>query len=135
MTITNQDIKLYRGDTATLFVSLNMADGQPFDPTINATFKWRMSANWHTPESEALVRKELGSGIALATGGVNIALVSADSDFAPGLYYHELKVFDTGDVTTAMTGTVVIKRSVRMGDSSEPAAAVITLQGNIPVAA
>jgi len=132
VTITNQDVKIYRGDTATLFVTLTQADGSPFDPTVSVEIRWRMARNWHTPESEALVRKQLGEGIELTAGGVNIDLEAADTDVFPGIYYHELKVWDVGDVMTAMTGAMVIKPSVQMGEPSAPADAVFTLQADAP---
>lgn len=123
MTIRNQTVKINRGDTALLFVALTQADGTPYDPTVNAVIKWRLSRTSHTSEDRALVRKYLGNGItnvAAPIKGVNIALAAEDTDFFPGLYYHELKIWDNNDVMTAMTGTFIIKRVIGMGDRISP---------------
>ena len=133
MTITNQDVKIRRADTATLFVALTEADGEAFDPTLHVSIKWRMSRTSHSLESQALSRKELGTGIELASGGVNITLNASDTDYVPGIYYHELKVLDASDVDTAMTGAFVIKRSLPTGDSFTPEVVVTNLAGKVPV--
>ena len=127
MTITNQNIKLYRGDTAQVAVTLTQADGSPFDPSINAVLKWRLTDNAHSSEDEAHVRKELGEGITLAAGGViNILLTAADTDLDPGLYYHELKIFDEGDVATAMTGFLVVRHALQLGSLPVPSQMALT---------
>jgi hypothetical protein len=79
MTIRAQDVLVYRGDTVALTIALTQADGSPFDPSLNAQIKWRVSRTRYSPVDEALVRKELGAGIELATGGVSVALESADT--------------------------------------------------------
>ncbi len=117
MTDVNQNFKVYRGDTHILHVDLTQADGSPFDATAGATLKWRLTRN-PADEDDAVVRKELGSGIeAVETGGVDITLSGTDTDLPPGLYYHELKVWDSGDVATAMTGFGVVMISARMVSS------------------
>lgn len=135
MTIRNQTVKVNRGDTALLFVALTQADGTPFDPTINAVIKWRLARTSHTSEDMAMVRKSLSSGIATVTSpikGVNITLKAEDTDFFPGLYYHELKVWDV-DVFTAMTGTFIIKRVIGMGDLISPARNDLVIDRKIPI--
>ena len=113
MTTTNQTVKVYRGDTATVSIAVTQADGTPLAPA--TTIKWWMALTSHASEGEALVRKELGSGIELAEGGIAITLGAADTDFPPGVYHHELKVFEVGgDVATAMVGAFVVKRALRM---------------------
>jgi hypothetical protein len=130
MTILNQNIKVNRGDTVTIFVALTHADGTPFDPTDNVVIKWRMMPNWHTDYDDAVIRKDLGGGIALVGGstpGINIELHSDDTKYLiPGLFYHELKVWDDDDVATAMTGTFIIRKSVVMNK-----AIVIALKGEM----
>lgn len=120
MTQTNQNIRVYRGDTATLTIAVTQADGQPLDPGTNPTVEWRMARNWHSPEAEVLVRKEPGEGMTLATGLVEIALETADTDHPPGLYYHELKIWDADEAATSMTGVVVIKPAMRMVEEPTP---------------
>lgn len=137
MTVKNQNVKINQGDTVTLFVALTQADGTPFDPTINAVIKWRLLRNAYDDVSEALVKKDLGSGIVTVTSpikGVNISLDVVDTNLPVRFYYHELKIFDVGDVTTAMTGLVIIKRAVQMVKENmiSPAARQFNLSGTAP---
>ena len=137
MTIKNQNVKINQGDTVTLFVALTQADGTPFDPSINAVMKWRLLRNAYDSVSEALVRKDLGSGITVVTApikGVNIVLNVIDTNLPVRYYHHELKIWDVNDVTTAMTGLVIVKRAVQMvkEDMISPAAKSFSLSGTAP---
>lgn len=127
MTIRNQNVKIYRANSAVLSVAVTHADGTAYDPTLGAQFRYRMALTSHADDSEALIQKYLGAGIASITGGVAITLNPEDTDFDPGVYYHELQVTDGVDKSTAMTGAFVIKKSVRMGDT------IHTLQGNLVI--
>jgi len=137
VTIKNQNVKINQGDTVTLFVALTQADGTPFDPSINAVMKWRLLRNAYDSVSEALVRKDLGSGITVVTApikGVNIVLNVIDTNLPVRYYHHELKIWDVNDVTTAMTGLVIVKRAVQMvkEDMISPAAKSFSLSGTAP---
>src|SRR5882757_6841210 len=137
MTIKNQNVKINQGDTVTLFVALTQADGTPFDSTLNAVMKWRLMRNAYDNVLEALVKKDLESGITVVTTpvkGVNIALNVTDTNLPVRFYYHELKIWDSNDVTTAMTGLVIIKRAVQMvkEDIISPAAKMFMLSGTAP---
>ncbi len=137
MTIKNQNVKINQGDTVTLFVALTQADGTPFDPTINAVMKWRCLRNAYDDVSEALVKKDLGAGITVVTApikGVNIVLNVTDTNLPVRFYHHLLKIWDVGDVTTAMTGLVIIQRAVQMvkEDVISPAAKTFILSGTAP---
>jgi hypothetical protein len=127
VTVRNQNVKVYRGNSAVLSVAVTQADGSPYDPTLGAQFRYRMALTSHADDSEAFIQKYLGSGIASITGGVSITLGPDDTDFDPGVYYHELQVTDGSDKSTAMTGAFVIKKAVRMGDT------IHTLQGNLVI--
>lgn len=114
MTISNQNASIYRGDTAMLAVTLTTEDGAPYSPGIGATLKYRISRDWHTPEAEALVSKTVGSGITVNGSIATINLLETDTDLEPGVYHHELKVILAPDVSTAMTGTVLIRKAMNM---------------------
>ena len=135
MTVRNQNFKIYRGNSATLSVAVTQADGSPYDPTLNAIIRWRLAKTSSSDEVDALARKSLVSGITLAPGGVNIVLDPVDTDYPPGVYYHELKIEDAGDVATSMTGFVIIKPSVSMGDNVTPTKLDIKLSGTAPARA
>jgi len=117
MTITNQDLSLYRGDSAIVFVGLTDAVGDPFDPTTAAAIRYRVATSAHAVNSEALIQKDMDDGITAAEGGVNIVFTLYDTALPPATYYHELKVYDSslGDVATAMTGSLIIRRALLMG--------------------
>lgn len=137
MTIKNQNVKINQGDTVILFVALTQADGTPFDPSINAVMKWRLLRNAYDDVSEALVRKDLGAGITVVTApikGVNIVLNVSDTNLPVRYYHHELKIWDSNDVTTAMQGLVIIRRAVQMvkEDIISPTAKMFTLSGTAP---
>ncbi len=115
MTDTNQNFKVYRGDSHSMRVALTQADGNPYDPASGVTVRWRLAKSRYANDSEALILKEIDNGITGYAGGVEITLTKEDTDLAPGLYYHELKVEDGADVATAMTGNAVIMPAAKMG--------------------
>lgn len=114
-TITNQNVKVRRGDTALLAIALTAADNTPYNPSGGALIKWRLAPTSHATDAEAMALKELSTGgIVVVAGGVEITLNSADTNFQPDIYYHELKVLDAGDVDTTCCGAFVIKPSLPM---------------------
>jgi hypothetical protein len=114
MTITNQNVDVFRGDTALLEISLTDANGDPFALTAGGTIKYRVANSAHASEDEALIRKELGSGIDLISGVAEVSLLTDDTDLDPQSYYHELKIYDQGDVATAMTGNFQVRQALSM---------------------
>jgi hypothetical protein len=136
MTMRNQNAKIYRANSAVLTIAVTMADGTPYDPSLNAILRWRMSKTANSAEANALARKSFGNGISFATDGkdgiVNVELDPADTDFPSGIYYHELKVEDVGDVNTSMTGFIIIRPSVSMGDNVVPGQNSVKLSGTVP---
>jgi hypothetical protein len=113
MSTANQIIRVYRCNSAIASVTITMGDGSAFDPALEAAFKWRMAKNWHSPEDEMLLSKELGTGIVKTATGVEITLDASDMDHPPGIYHHELKI-EGDEIVTAMIGSVVIKPAMRM---------------------
>lgn len=127
VTIRNQNVKVYRANSASISIAVTQADGTAYDPSLNAQFRYRVALTSHADDSEALVKKSLGAGIVTITGGVAVTINPEDSDFAPGVYYHELQVIDGVDKSTAMTGAFVIKKAISMGDT------IHALQGNLVI--
>lgn len=135
MTARNQNVKVYRGNSAAISVAVTQADGTEYDPTLGVQFRYRVALTSHADDNESLVRKSLGLGISSITGGVTIVLNPEDTDFDPGVYYHELKVWDSGDVSTALVGAFVIKKSMGMGDKVAPTQGNLKLSGTVPTRA
>jgi hypothetical protein len=126
VTVRNQNVKVYRANSASLSVAVTQADGTEYDPTLGVQLRYRVALTSHADDSDAMVQKSLGAGIVSnGTGGVTITLNPGDTDFDPGVYYHELQVIDGTDKSTAMTGAFVVKKAVRMGDT------IHVLQGNL----
>ncbi len=132
MTVTNQNFKVFRGDTHMLQVTLTQVDGSPYDPTLGAVIRWRLATSPHAAEEDALVRKSLGDGITVVGNAASIVLAAEDTDMPAGLYYHELKVWEGTDVATMMTGYAVIRRAVQMGDGPSPISGQAVLDRKIP---
>ncbi len=133
MTQVNQNFKMYRGNSQVIRVDLTTADGSPYDPLVGAVLRWRLAKSPYATEVESLIKKYLNDGITGATGYVQIALEPTDTeDLQPGLYYHELKVWDGDDVATAMVGHAVIRPSISMGDTMQPSHVDIVLTGTAP---
>lgn len=130
MTITNQDVDVYRGDSALLEVQLTDANGDPFALTAGGTIKYRVAPTSHASEEETVIRKELGAGVDLFEGVAEISLLSEDTDLIPQSYYHELKIYDLGDVATAMTGNFQVRQSLRMPQVRQ-AQVKMALTGNL----
>lgn len=128
----NQNVKVYRANSASLVIAVVQADGTPYDPTLGAEVFYRMARTSYSPESEALVKKSLGNGITNETGGLTVVINPEDSDFDPGIYYHELRIWDSGDVSTAMVGAFIIKAGLPMGHDAYPSAAQISLSATVP---
>ena len=114
MTIANQDVEIYRGDSALLAINLTDANGQPFSLGVGGTIKYRMADTSHANEDTTHIRKELGNGVTLVAGVASVAILPEETDLSPDLYYHELKIYDAGDVSTAMTGNFKIRQALQL---------------------
>jgi hypothetical protein len=101
---------MYIGEDKTVSIALTNEDGTPFD-TAGATMEWWLAKTNH---SDKIVAKTIGSGLALATGGVTVTLASADTyDLKPEIYYHELKVTKAG-LSVATVGAVHLRPALDM---------------------
>jgi hypothetical protein len=54
------------------------------------------------------------------------------TDQAPGVYYHELKVYNSGDVSTAMVGAFVIRPALQLGVAVQPTTANLVIAKGAP---
>jgi len=117
MTQRNQDFSLYVGESQTVSIAITNPDGTPFDPTLS-TLQWWAAPNWYDTGVDVLIKKSLNQGITAGTGGVvDIELDASDTaNLVAGYYYHELKIFlPDGGVSTACTGTMVVRPAFHMG--------------------
>ncbi len=130
--LSGQNFRMYRGNSQLINVALSHEDGTPYDPGLGAQIKWRLTKNAHSSDEDSLISKSLGNGINQISGGVAIVIDAQDSDIAPGIYYHEMKVWDSGDVATAFIGHALVRSTVRMGDSLVPLSREVTLSGDAP---
>jgi hypothetical protein len=116
MTMTNQDIALYKGESRLLFVEIDLADGQPFDPEGSTLQWWVGKSTSAIANGDVVIKKALGTGINLVTGGIEIELLAEDTaDLVPNYYAHQLAIFGpAGDVSIALVGTMVLRPSMDM---------------------
>ena len=122
MTITNQDVDIWRGDSALLEISLTDSNGDPYQPQGGDQVIYRVAPNSHAPDSKCLVIKDLSNGIIVTNGIVAVSLTPDDTDLKPGSYYHELKVYAGIDVATAMVGNFEIHHALRTAISRQAGA-------------
>ena len=114
MTKRAQDVIVYRGNTALVSITLTTADRSPIDTTDpDLGLKWRLAGTFAS-DNDLVLKELITGGITLTPDGVaSIALSSAETDFDPGVYYHEMTITNGGDVDTALTGALVIKPARR----------------------
>ena len=135
MSNPNQNFSLYRGESKTIFCELNQADGSDFN-TAGSNMEWWLAKTWHSLEYDdgVILKKSLGGGLTVVTGGVDISLAANETMVDPGLYYHELKLFlPGGGVSSAMLGTAVIHPAfdMRPRPSIETGSASVSGSGTV----
>jgi hypothetical protein len=116
MTAANQNFTIFRGNSHTLTIDIDTADGLPFTSTDGLELEYLVS-RVPADDTAAVIRKTLGAGITAVDGGVIIDLAPDDTKDLPlGPYDHRLRVRDVAqnDVATAMTGTIVIRPALVM---------------------
>jgi hypothetical protein len=135
MTIRNQQIDVYRSNSATINVTLT-ADGGLY-PTGNVGVEMIWLVAKTVDATEVLLRKQIGDGISIVEPGViEIVLDAADTDaLEPGWYYHELKVIDGDDRSTAMVGPLWVRQCMRTGELRKPASLQASVVTTIPLVA
>lgn len=112
MTMTNQNVTIWAGDTVNLNVVVGDGAGGLKDIS-GATIAWLL---YDENAGASVLTKSTGSGITItsgAGGAFTVALAAADTeDVTPGAYYHEAEVTDTlGNISTVFIGSVKINRS------------------------
>jgi hypothetical protein len=132
MTITSQNVTIYAGDSQTVAVTLTDANGDPFALSANGVIKYRVAETSHDSDDPEIL-KELNAGIAMDGNVAEVTLTSDDTNLPPGIYYHEMKVYDQGDVSTAMTGAVVVRNALSMMGMSTPTQSLLSGQVTLAV--
>jgi hypothetical protein len=116
VTVSNQTVVVWAGDSVAISIALVDANGDPFVMPAGGGLEWRMARTSADADADCVVRKNLGDGILYQDGAAEIALSRFDTAVVPGIYYQQLVVVDPGtdDVSVAMTGNVVVRRALRM---------------------
>ncbi len=112
MTQTAQDVELYAGDDRDIIVTIYDDDGSPLNLSSLNAAQWVLKRN-SRGDSEELLSKTLGSGMAITSASEGILTVTLDHDdtqgVAPSTYYHEIRIKNSGLRTgTVLTGTFVV---------------------------
>jgi hypothetical protein len=106
-------VQIFQGNDRTIDVTVRDATGNALDLT-NATLDYQLSPR--DDESTQLVSLSDGGGInvtSAADGELEIVLTNTDTDLAPDIYVHELRVtLPSGKVFTVFHETVTVKNSL-----------------------
>ena len=144
MTVANQTIDVFRGDSRLVLVTLtNADDGTPFDPTApGIDIQWRMAQSLYGLDGPTvldpgpLLAKSLGSGIVPSPGQISITLTPQDTDIEAREYIHALRIYEGGDVASTMIGTFLVRPMRAMGrlpgGASGIKAAQLALSATVP---
>ena len=114
MTMMGQDFQMLSGNYRLLRCTVVDDNQNPVDLSGFINFRWGAKSNYRLPHPS--VEKELGDGIQLEQGEVNVALVEllpADTINLKGTYHHELKGTDlNGNPTTLLTGQMIVHPAI-----------------------
>lgn len=103
-----QDFEMMAGDSKTLNITIQDADGDPVDIT-DWTFKWQAAKS---VSKTALISKTSAGGISIIdpeAGQIEVEIDPADTDTLKGEYYHECEGTDPlGNKATPITGKMTI---------------------------
>jgi hypothetical protein len=106
MTLANQNLEMYAGDTNNISVSITDHDGAPLNLT-GAAIEYKAGAS---------LTKTVGVGITItdAPGGIcRIEIDPIDTAALSGYYYHQLVVTNVGgDISTVLTGILTIHKKI-----------------------
>ena|SRR6185312_5688042 len=110
MTLTNQSLYLYSGDSKRLIVEIKDPHGKPYN-LAGCTAKWLLGRSGLSVLSKS---SEEGISIQNTTEGrLVINLKPNDTKNLSGDYTHIVKVIDgSGNVYTVLTGTISIHQSM-----------------------
>ncbi len=113
--MATMDFTMFEGDSHILQVTVRDEEGAIVDIT-GATILWWMAKNNKAIEADVLIQKETGSGITIVDGPggrFNVAILPPDTEDLGGKsYYHEAEIDDGGNISTVLTGTGHITRTL-----------------------
>ena len=107
MTITGQNMTMYRGDTKKLVVTVTDESGA-YPDISGSDFNWVVYKR--TP-GNIVLSKVTPSGISIINplGVIEITLDPEDTENLLGLYLHECEITDTlGNISTIFTGSFTV---------------------------
>ncbi len=113
MTATEQNVTMYRGDTAIITVTVTDSDNEDVAKNlIGCTARYIATSRGVAAITKTSVDD---GGIVLTTPASGILTITLDpedtADLEPGLYEHEVEITDgDGNVSTVTVGTLSIKQ-------------------------
>lgn len=115
MTVTNQNIIIYRGNDAELDIPITDVNGDGYDLSGACNLYYVIEFE---PGSGSVLRKTSGSGITVSGSVATIVLTDTDTyALMPGNYCHSLLIVDSSNlVSTAMTGNLDLLSGYYPGD-------------------
>jgi len=112
-----QDFSMHSGDNRSLSVTITDQSQAVLDVS-GAAITWALSravTDKVEPKGVAIVSKTVGSGITITDGSnglVEVTIAEADTASLAGTYYHEMQMVLSGNTSTIMYGTVIIKKDL-----------------------
>lgn len=109
MPAENQNVVIPAGDSLDIVLAVKTEAGVDV-PLAGATVRWWMGRSRVSVGDDVLIKKSIGSGIAIVGATATVSLAPANTDsIPPGTYYHEAEVvFADGSVSTVTTGSFTI---------------------------
>ncbi len=113
MPAENQNVELPAGDSRNLVIPVKNAAGADVS-LVGSTVRWWMGKSQWSAGDDVLIKKSIGTGIAVVGSTITVTLAPADTDaLQPGAYYHEAEVvFADSTVATVTRGTFTLSPTI-----------------------
>lgn len=106
-------IVIYKGDTATFFLSIQLSDGTLMNFQ-DSTVKFIVKKDKNEPDDTAIVLKTYTPSE--STTEIQIDLSETDTNVTPGAYLYGVRVLKDGSQVTEGMGNIVIKQGAFYGE-------------------
>jgi hypothetical protein len=116
------DFQITRGDDASLAVALTDAEGNPVDPDTITWAAFTVKRAYRDEDIDALIRKDLGSGISSDGTSLLVAIAAADTAalVVPLALVWDIEVIDDGETHTVAAGILRIVPDVTRSSGYVP---------------
>lgn len=108
----NNKLKIIRGDTITIPLTITDSNGSAVDLT-GATIFFTIKENLNDADSDALLQKNVTSHVSDSGGLSQIDLATTDTNLSEGTYYYDIQIkFSSGAITSTQPQTLKVYQDV-----------------------